>query len=280
MNQPPTLNSLIQLNARETRARHAAEHVSACLSDILSQALTVMGQTSSFRTVVETVLKANAACLKADGLSFWREAPDGEGVTLQMMYAFGDFYTDQNLADVGVPRTTPKDKAPTWSALVEAPQPFTTYDIEADPRITLKKQILDQHVKRMLVVPLLSGQTLLGWSSFFHLTAGEYSEDDIALAYALSQQATFLAEMARHAAYQASGRAMPSPPPPRLLTSQELKVLALIAEDKSTKEIAAALAIKDTTAKAHVKNIFEKLDANRRGQAVLRARALGLLPKL
>jgi len=62
-----------------------------------------------------------------------------------------------------------------------------------------------------------------------------------------------------------------------LLSEREHAVLGLIAEGRSIAEIAAILVISAHTARTHVKNIYLKLDAHNRVQALDRARALQLL---
>lgn len=52
------------------------------------------------------------------------------------------------------------------------------------------------------------------------------------------------------------------------LSTQELKVLHLMADGMSNREIAGELFIAETTVKSHVSKILEKLDARRRTQAV------------
>jgi DNA-binding NarL/FixJ family response regulator len=56
---------------------------------------------------------------------------------------------------------------------------------------------------------------------------------------------------------------------PQPLTGQEEKVLKLVAQAKTNKEIAAALCISPATAKRHLENILRKLNLkNRVGAAV------------
>jgi LuxR family maltose regulon positive regulatory protein len=62
------------------------------------------------------------------------------------------------------------------------------------------------------------------------------------------------------------------------LSHRELEVLQLIAEGLTNREIAARLLLSVNTVKAHARNIYGKLDAHNRTQAVARARALGILP--
>lgn len=52
-----------------------------------------------------------------------------------------------------------------------------------------------------------------------------------------------------------------------LLSAQERKVLALVAEGKTNKEIAAAMGLSDKTIKNYFSNILDKLQMTRRSQA-------------
>ncbi|MBN9342731.1 MAG: LuxR family transcriptional regulator, partial [Comamonadaceae bacterium] len=61
------------------------------------------------------------------------------------------------------------------------------------------------------------------------------------------------------------------------LTEREARVIGLVAQGCSNKEIARALAISAETVKTHLKHIFEKLGVQQRSQAVLMARSLGLM---
>ncbi len=51
------------------------------------------------------------------------------------------------------------------------------------------------------------------------------------------------------------------------LSTQERKVLALVADGKTNKEIAAALGLSDKTVKNYLSHVFEKLNLSRRAEA-------------
>ena len=62
------------------------------------------------------------------------------------------------------------------------------------------------------------------------------------------------------------------------ISKREYEILVLIAEGHSNKEIADKLFVSQNTIKSHSSNLFVKLDASRRTQAVQRAKGMGLLP--
>jgi LuxR family maltose regulon positive regulatory protein len=61
------------------------------------------------------------------------------------------------------------------------------------------------------------------------------------------------------------------------LSRRELDILRLIADGASNRDIASELVVSLGTVKKHLNNIFGKLDAHSRTQAVARAREAGLL---
>jgi LuxR family maltose regulon positive regulatory protein len=77
------------------------------------------------------------------------------------------------------------------------------------------------------------------------------------------------------------GSAQPGQPLARMLaeplTTRELQVLRLLAAGLSSREIAAELVVTVSTAKAHARHIFEKLDVHNRTQAAALARELHLV---
>ena len=75
----------------------------------------------------------------------------------------------------------------------------------------------------------------------------------------------------------ATGTARPATELPEVLSERELEVLALIAAGKSNRRIASELFVSVGTVKTHLNNLYRKLDAHSRTQAVNRARELKLL---
>lgn len=62
-----------------------------------------------------------------------------------------------------------------------------------------------------------------------------------------------------------------------LLSPREQEVMDLLAEGATNAQIAERLIIAESTVKTHVRNIFRKLEASNRAEAVARASQIGLL---
>jgi DNA-binding NarL/FixJ family response regulator len=62
------------------------------------------------------------------------------------------------------------------------------------------------------------------------------------------------------------------------LTDRECQILELLASGQANKEIARALDVSPNTVKTHIANLFQKLEVERRTQAIQKARDLKILP--
>jgi LuxR family maltose regulon positive regulatory protein len=71
--------------------------------------------------------------------------------------------------------------------------------------------------------------------------------------------------------------ALPSAELPEPLSERELEVLQLIAAGKTNRRIATELFVSVGTVKTHINNVYRKLDAHSRTQALARARELNLI---
>ncbi len=64
---------------------------------------------------------------------------------------------------------------------------------------------------------------------------------------------------------------------PGRLTSREIEILKLVAQDMTNTQIARALLISEGTVRAHMRNILRKLDVRSRYAAVRKAREWGMI---
>jgi DNA-binding CsgD family transcriptional regulator len=63
-----------------------------------------------------------------------------------------------------------------------------------------------------------------------------------------------------------------------VLSQRELEVLGLVGQALSNRQIASQLSITEGTVKRHLRNVFAKLEATSRLDAVNRSVAAGLIP--
>lgn len=61
----------------------------------------------------------------------------------------------------------------------------------------------------------------------------------------------------------------------KILSGRESEVFELLVQNKTTKEIAELLFIKDTTVRNHISNVIKKLDVKGRAQAIYELVRLG-----
>ena len=73
--------------------------------------------------------------------------------------------------------------------------------------------------------------------------------------------------------------AIPSQPLVEPLTNREVDILELLAQRLRNKEIAEKLFISPETVKAHLRNLYQKLEVSNRREAAERAKDLGIVPR-
>ncbi|MBV9883613.1 MAG: response regulator transcription factor [Sphingomonadaceae bacterium] len=131
----------------------------------------------------------------------------------------------------------------------------------------------------LYALALAAAATLLEWLQFRHLTHMFSTELYISL-LALGFVAIGiwvgrrLTPAPRPAAFERNDKAIHS----LGLTPRECEILGLLASGRSNKEMARALGISPNTVKTHVARVFEKLEVQKRIEAIEKARFLALIP--
>ena len=133
-----------------------------------------------------------------------------------------------------------------------------------------------QASNRALTVLCECGQALVRATSERDLPGVERSADDPAFISLILS--TFESALQRAAQTTAEPRAVASDPVlVETLSAREIEIVALLSERMRDKEIASRLFISPETVKTHLRNIYGKLEAHDRRQAVSRAIEVGIL---
>ena len=126
--------------------------------------------------------------------------------------------------------------------------------------------ILTMHDEPELIVELIEA----GASAYLHKSA-----DRVELAAAIGRAARHDDNVMLSVSRRTLNRMLHATATKLLLSSRELEVLQMLAEAKSNREISRQLNISDGTVKRHLTNLYAKLGASSRLDAVRRGRASG-----
>jgi DNA-binding CsgD family transcriptional regulator len=127
---------------------------------------------------------------------------------------------------------------------------------------------------------LAGGTALLQWLDYRHLARAQSEAVYIALiaiAFLALGAWTGIKLLGHHAPQAPPFDGNPQAQATLGISPREREVLELLAAGLSNKEIADKLHVSPHTVKTHVARLYEKLDARRRTEAILKARELGLL---
>lgn len=129
---------------------------------------------------------------------------------------------------------------------------------------------------RALTVLTECGQALVRATSVHESSTGNRAADDPAFIQLILGSFESALQRAANAAVKPSSAAS-DPEIVETLSSRELEIVALLSERMRDKEIAGRLFISPETVKTHLRNIYGKLDAHGRREAVRRAVKIGAL---
>ncbi|MFB7877554.1 response regulator [Nocardia sp. NPDC056064] len=148
---------------------------------------------------------------------------------------------------------------------------------ESDPAATVGRLLAQDPALRIIVLSMHDGQQLvqqllaLGVSGYLHKGTGRQT-----LTAAVRQS---IGEGPRTITLSVSSASLRTPTDdPAVLSAREREVLVLVAEARNNRQIASTMGITEATVKRHLRNIFAKLHAVSRLDAVNRAVELSLIP--
>ncbi|MFI5781895.1 response regulator [Nocardia sp. NPDC051570] len=152
---------------------------------------------------------------------------------------------------------------------------------ESNPPETVRRLLAQDPALRIIVLSMHDAQQLvqqllsLGVRGYLHKGAGRHT-----LVSAIRQSVGDGQQTVTLSVSPESLRArVEEPEDPGTLSSREREVLGLVAEALSNRQIATRLGVTEATVKRHLRNIFTKLEAVSRIDAVNRAVERSLIPR-
>ncbi|WP_094603994.1 Serine/threonine-protein kinase PknD [Sporomusa silvacetica DSM 10669] len=159
-------------------------------------------------------------------------------------------------------------------------EPVVMNDLEQAGIFSTDPYLAQSLSKSIVCLPLLCSGIPVGVLYLENsLLPGVFTPDRLEVLQLLASQMAYVQKLQSFFAEDKNTGAKTALPPPPVapLTERELEILNLIAAGMSNKEIGQVLYLTINTIKTHVLKIYEKLQVNRRMQAVTRARELKLL---
>ena len=225
---------------------------------------------SAFREVsdeVQHVLAHDRACVALS-------SPGGEVATV--------YTTVGQTSSLGVGTTIPVSGS-NVGAVIEGRVPIFKTDIEQEPEFLEKAGLLAMGIRSNVTVPLWYGGVCMGSLNFCSYNVGAYGPVEAELANAISYEVGQSLVNAAHVQDLLNLRLRDSPADQPgsvsgpILTRRESEMLTILATGACNQDIAVRLTLSVNTVKFHLENIYQKLGANNRTQAVRVARERGHL---
>ena len=186
--------------ARAVQQRWRASVNTAKQLAVLTDAVRSLAQAAAPDDFLPTVLGAIAEQLRAYWVLLFLHDPAQDALSVHLVFRDGQIIPREH-ATPNLVHPVPTRAIPLWSELERTRRPVHVRDIQTDPRLLQRDALLAQGVRSMLLVPLVVGDTLIGWFSVRDTSSRTYQADELALATALAQQAALAVQLTRLAAH-------------------------------------------------------------------------------
>jgi signal transduction histidine kinase len=181
----------------EVQERMRAEQVSRGQTQTLARTLTSLTAQPDTDIFLRFLVEAIQEQLQADSLGFEQYDAARDRTIPRFSYVGGQLLDRETLGDWDVVPFLPASEDRAWQAILADPRPFAIYDVEHDPRLIYRDQFLKAGVQSVLVVPMLLGDTPVGYLFINHQKPRRYGPEETELAMALAQQATLALQFER-----------------------------------------------------------------------------------
>jgi GAF domain-containing protein len=178
------------------RRRHRAAHIAQRQLAALTDAIRSLSNATALDDFLTNVLRAIAEQLGARWVMLFLHDPAEDTLSVNLVFQDGRIVPREDAAP-NLVKPVPARDIPVWDELERMRRPLLVADIRTDPRLRQRDALIAQGVRSMLVVPLVVGDTLIGWFSVRNTDHRTYRSDELDLAAALAQQAALAVQLTR-----------------------------------------------------------------------------------
>jgi signal transduction histidine kinase len=182
--------------ALTARRRQRASQIAQHQLSILTTAVRALSQATVLDDFLVDVLRAIAEQLGAHWVMLFLHDPAQDALEVHLVFKDGQIVPREQVTP-NLARPIPTGDVPIWAELERTRRPLHIADIRTDARLRQRDALIAQGVRSMLVVPLVVGDSLIGWFSVRNTSSRDYRADELELAAALAQQAALAVQLTR-----------------------------------------------------------------------------------
>lgn len=152
----------------------------------LNRTLNALVAQSDIGSFLEEAMLAIGEQIGTEGISVFFYEAEIDELRPFLFYSAGKVVKPN---EVQIP-AFPAKSLPIWQTLRQQKKPLIIDDIANDSRLQLKARLIAEGVKKILYVPLLKNDAVIGWISFNSTNSAPFWPEDVELAALLAKQIT------------------------------------------------------------------------------------------
>lgn len=178
------------------RRQRRVSRLARCQLAALTDAINGLANAVAPDDFLNDMLRAIATQLNARWVMLFLHDPAQDTIAAHLVLQDGQMIPREQ-ATPNLVHPVPVHDIPIWGELERTRRPLHVRDTRTDPRLRQRAALLAQGVRSMLIVPLIVGDTLIGWFSVRNTRPRDYRPDELELAAALAQQAALAVQLTR-----------------------------------------------------------------------------------
>jgi len=189
----------VVLMHQDVTALKQAERLARRQNKMLTRTLHLLASEPDLDKFLGHVITAIAEQLDVLSSHLFFYDPVQNMLRLHITYENGNVYLGNMPGAVPIPEYMPTSRTPFWSTMLQQRRPVVMNDLAHNPLIwpEHRQWHLEAGVKVALAIPLMVGEQAMGFFGVRRTTHDSFSPDELALALALTQQASLAVQLTR-----------------------------------------------------------------------------------